>query len=380
MIIGITGFNASGKSTVAEYLEKKKNFKYFSGNKILSKECERRGLSNDRENLRRVANELRKELGDNALIIKAKELYDFNTENIVIESIRNVREINELRKEKDFYLLGMNANLEIRYKRAKERNRDKEVVSFEKFIESEKEELDSNNRNSQNLIETYMLIDFEIINDSDLKNLEEKVDIMLKTIQNINSPLKRFEECYVTIYKFGDKIIKRPFKHKYYLGIAREVGKRSTCLNVQYGAVIINNDQIISTGYVGAPREVNSSLEKGFCLRRKLGIPSGERYEICRSVHAEQNAIINSARAGVSLLNSTLYFFGLKYKEGDEMELIKGYPCFICKKMIINSGIKEFVSTDENGRIVIYNVKDWIKLWKSYDMLDDKIEYKVNYY
>ena len=94
----------------------------------------------------------------------------------------------------------------------------------------------------------------------------------------------------------------RTSKDHYYLGIAKEVASRSTCWRRAIGAIIVRDDQIISTGYVGAPRKTKDSLEHGFCLRDKLGIPHGQRYELCRSVHAEQNAIINAARAGVSLL------------------------------------------------------------------------------
>jgi len=114
-------------------------------------------------------------------------------------------------------------------------------------------------------------------------------------------------------------------------------------------------------------------------LRRKLNIPSGQRYEICRSVHAEQNAIINATRAGVSILNSTLFFYGEKYTLGRETKLIKGYPCFICKKMIINAGIKEFISLNEDGIITKYSVEDWQREWSERDMLDDTEKYSVKY-
>jgi len=103
---------------------------------------------------------------------------------------------------------------------------------------------------------------------------------------------------------------KRISKDEYYLGIAREVSRRSTCFRRAIGAIIVRDDQIISTGYVGAPRKTKDSLEHGFCLRDQLNIPHGQRYELCRSVHAEQNAIINAARAGVSLLGGDMFIFG----------------------------------------------------------------------
>ena len=110
----------------------------------------------------------------------------------------------------------------------------------------------------------------------------------------------------------------RTTKGEYYLGIAREVARRSTCWRRSIGAIIVRDDQIISAGYVGAPRKTRDSVEHGFCLRDRLGIPHGQRYELCRSVHAEQNAIINAARAGVSLLGGDMYIFGTSVDGGSE--------------------------------------------------------------
>ncbi len=377
MILGITGFNASGKSTVAKYLEGK-GFLYLSMNKILSEECKKRGISNDRDNLVVVANELRAELGPSALVKIAKNYFN-NAENIVIESLRNPEEVRELRNETNFYLLGMNADIKLRYERAKQRARDNEIISFEKFIANEKRELSNDSENAQKLLDTYKLKDFEIINDQDLENLYERIDILLSLIKSNDSPYKRFDNSYVTIYKIGEKVILRPFKDKYYLSIAREVAKRSTCLNVRYGAILVKDDQIISTGYVGAPRGVMSSLDKGFCLRRSLNIPSGSNYEICRSVHAEQNAIINAARAGTSLLGASLYFFGEKYNSDGSLSLVNGYPCFICKKMILNAGIKRFISVNDKGEITYYDVDEWRSHWQEHDMLDDQVKYSAKY-
>lgn len=100
---------------------------------------------------------------------------------------------------------------------------------------------------------------------------------------------------------------KRPSKDAYYINIAKSVAARATCMSVNFGAIVVKNDQIIATGYVGAPRKTMDCLERGKCLRRELKVPSGHRYELCRSVHAEMNAIINAARAGVSLLGGDIY-------------------------------------------------------------------------
>ncbi len=168
--------------------------------------------------------------------------------------------------------------------------------------------------------------------------------------------------------------INRPKKDQYYLDIARVVSERSTCLKVFMGSIIVKDDQIIATGYVGAPRNTKSSLEHGFCLRKKLNIPSGTKYELCRSVHAEQNAIINAARAGVSLIDGDIYIFG---KLRDTNMTINAFPCFICKKMIINAGLKRVITSvqDEKKDYKIFNVSDWINDWKVQDIVDDKDQY-----
>lgn len=165
---------------------------------------------------------------------------------------------------------------------------------------------------------------------------------------------------------------KRSSKHEYYLGIAKEVARRSTCFRRSIGAIIIRDDQIISTGYVGAPRKTKDSLEHGYCLRDKLKIPHGHRYELCRSVHAEQNAIINAARAGVSLLGGDMYVFG---SIPEEESPIDAFPCFICKKMIINSGLNRVIGSTSDGKYKMFKISDWITDWQRTDIIDDKQQY-----
>jgi len=168
-------------------------------------------------------------------------------------------------------------------------------------------------------------------------------------------------------------MIERPAKEDYYLNIAQVVSLRSTCLKVLIGAIIVKEDQIIATGYVGAPRHTRSSLDHGFCLRRKLKIPSGTQYELCRSVHAEQNAIINAARAGVSLLGGDMYIFG---EDRESAKTVFAFPCFICKKMIINAGLNRIVvSQPEAERYRIFNVADWAREWLDQDILEDSVRY-----
>ena len=145
----------------------------------------------------------------------------------------------------------------------------------------------------------------------------------------------------------------RPSKIEYYMKIAGEVASRSTCYRAKHGAIIVKDDQIISTGYLGAPRKTSDCWERGQCLRELLNIPHGQRYELCRSVHAEQNAIINSARAGVSLLGGTIYLYSEKFDGNSDFLPMDAYPCFICKKMIINAGLNEMVLSRADGSIKI---------------------------
>ncbi|MFH1656552.1 MAG: hypothetical protein ABH956_02125 [Candidatus Nealsonbacteria bacterium] len=164
----------------------------------------------------------------------------------------------------------------------------------------------------------------------------------------------------------------RPSKDQYYLNISKEVAKRGTCFRARGGAIIVKDDQIISTGYIGAPRKTKDCLERGECLRDKLKISHGTRYEICRSVHAETNALLGAARAGVSLLGGTMYLYSENAKTGEKID---SFPCYICKKIIINAGIERFVSSDKNNEIKISYIKDWVDEWKQGDILDDKHQY-----
>jgi len=160
-------------------------------------------------------------------------------------------------------------------------------------------------------------------------------------------------------------------KDQYYLNIAKEVAQRATCFRVKIGAVIVREDQIVATGYVGAPRKTKDCLERGYCLRDRLKIPHGKNYELCRSVHAEQNCLINAARAGVSILGGTMYIYG----ENQNGEKLDTFPCFICKKMIINAGLDRAVCSIKNGGMEIFKIEDWVDEWKKKDILDDKYQY-----
>lgn len=145
-------------------------------------------------------------------------------------------------------------------------------------------------------------------------------------------------------------------KEDYYLDIADAVLNRSTCLRRKYGAIIVRNDEILSTGYNGAPRGRRNCTDVGGCMRETLGIPSGERYELCRSVHAEANAIISAARR--DMLGGTLYLVGRDAATGALLH--DTTSCAMCRRMIINSGITRVVNRIGDDGIEIIDVQNWI--------------------
>ena len=151
--------------------------------------------------------------------------------------------------------------------------------------------------------------------------------------------------------------MKRIDKENYYLDIAETVLERSTCLRRCYGAIIVKNDEIVSTGYNGAPRGRKNCIDMGVCIREKLGIPRGERYEICRSVHAEANAIISAARR--DMIGSTLYLVGKDAKTGEYVE--NASSCSMCKRQIINAGIARVVIRDTRTEYRVVEVADWVR-------------------
>lgn len=162
--------------------------------------------------------------------------------------------------------------------------------------------------------------------------------------------------------------MERRDKVNYYLDLAEVVSHRSTCLRRHYGAVIVNNDQVISTGYVGAPRGRANCSDLGKCMRQELNVPRGERYELCRSVHAEVNAIINASRE--EMLGSTIYLVGIEVANGKYVE--NANSCSMCKRTIINAGIEKVIIRDDKDHYREVLVQSWID---DDDSLDGKFGY-----
>lgn len=151
--------------------------------------------------------------------------------------------------------------------------------------------------------------------------------------------------------------MKRIDKINYYLDLAEIVLQRCTCLRRHYGAVIVKNDEVISTGYVGAPRGRANCTDLGDCIREKMQISRGERYELCRSVHAEANAIICASRN--EMLGSELFLVGKDVKTGEYVK--NANSCAMCKRLIINAGIEKVFIRDDKMSYRQINVIDWIK-------------------
>ena len=156
-------------------------------------------------------------------------------------------------------------------------------------------------------------------------------------------------------------------KINYYLDIAETVSKRGTCLRRNFGAIIVNFDQIISTGYVGAPRGRKNCCDIGHCVRDEMNVPRGERYELCRSVHAEMNAIISASRD--SMIGSTMSLVGT---ENDGSYVENASPCSLCKRMIINAGIERVVIRNTKNTYTCIKTEDWIAN-------DDSLEGRAGY-
>ena len=151
---------------------------------------------------------------------------------------------------------------------------------------------------------------------------------------------------------------KRTSKENYYLDIADAVLQRSTCLRRMYGAIIVRNDEIISTGYNGAPRGRINCTDAGRCARVEMKIPSGERYELCRSVHAEANAIISAARR--DMVGGTLYLVGRNAQTGELLH--DATSCAMCRRLVINAGLSKVVIRNTETEYSVVDVQDWVDL------------------
>ena len=163
--------------------------------------------------------------------------------------------------------------------------------------------------------------------------------------------------------------MERVDKINYYLDIAETISERGTCLRKNFGAIIVKNDEIIATGYTGAPRGRKNCIDLGYCTKKKI-FPDVRHsgYDACRSVHAEQNAMLSASRK--DMINSDLYLVGVRKDTGNYEE--GASPCQMCRKLIINSGIKYVYVRINKPNYEVINVADWIE---NDDLLNGKTSY-----
>lgn len=145
-------------------------------------------------------------------------------------------------------------------------------------------------------------------------------------------------------------------KENYYLDIAETVLARSTCRRQRYGALIVRDDEIVATGYNGAPRGRANCIDLGYCIQERRQISPAQRFDLCRSVHAEANAIISAARS--ACIGGTIYLVGRDVTTG--ALIAQKEPCTICRRMMINAGLSQMIVRQSGGRYQVFHVQDWV--------------------
>ncbi len=310
MLIGLTGLYCSGKDTVADYLMSK-GYGHFSLSDMIREEAKVRGTEVTRENLINLGNELREKFGPGVLGERAIKKIDAD-KNFVISSIRNPHEVEELKKRKDFILLCIDAPFGVRFERIKARNKpeDKKIKTANDLKRCEQQE-NHDNPSHQQLNRTVKLARIVIKNDGTLEQLHKKID---KFIDD-----------------WGHKLaLPRPSWDEYFMNIANEVAKRSTCDRGRAGSVIVKDKQLLATGYVGSPKGVPHCDEVGHEIQEVIGDDGKPRMHCIRTTHAEQNALAQAAKHGIAINGGTIY--------------VRMEPCYVCAKLIITAGIARVVA------------------------------------
>lgn len=310
MIIGITGHYCAGKDEMAEYLEQKQFF-HISLSEILREKIRAQKKKPTRDNLIKYGNELRRKQGHGIIARLAMQQMEPN-KNYTITSIRNPTEVEVLKTRKDFILVKVEAPIKERFERMKarirEKNREDDIQTFEEFKQKEQQE-QSENPESQQVHKCMEMADVTIINNRDLMTFYKKIDRFLND--------------------WRPKLDKRIGWDEYFLELTEVVAKRATCDRGKSGAVIVKDKRVLSTGYVGAPTGLPHCDEVGHQMREVINEDGTKSRHCIRTTHAEQNAIAQAARYGISINGATLY--------------CKMEPCYTCAKIIINSGIKRVI-------------------------------------
>jgi dCMP deaminase len=308
MIIGLTGSLAAGKGVVADFL-KEKGFIYLSLSNELRELLKDNKIQITRENLQLFGNKYREENGVGYLAeIVYNKILNQKYKNVIIDGIRNPGEIEVLKKLKNFFLICVDAISEIRFKRMVERDRESDPKNWEDFlIVDNRDKGIGEKETGQGVGKCMALADYTIMNNNSL-------DETKKQIENLYDLLD--DKC-------------RPSWDEYFMEIAKTVALRATCNRGKSGCVIARDKQILVTGYVGSPKGLPHCNEVGHQMKKMVHEDGRETMHCVRTTHAEQNAICQAAKLGISIDCATLY--------------CKMTPCSTCAKMIINSGIKRVV-------------------------------------
>jgi len=313
MYIALTGYMGTGKGEISKKLQNQ-GYKYIPLSDMVREEAKKRGLEQTRENLQDVGNDLRKTYGPGVLGLRVRETIEneegsiFGAGKWIIDGVRNPNEISELKKIPKSHLLSTSASLQTITSRIRGRSRpgEESITEEEVFERLKKESGVGENESGQQVQKCIDLSDYLVINEGSLEDLDKKLEHFVSLMEGKDRP--SFDETLMEI--------------------AYTWAKRSTCLRRRVGAVVAKDKQQLTAGYNGAPRGIPHCAVTG-CIREKLNVPSGKNAELCRGTHAEQNAITQAAKFGISLEGSTLY--------------CNTFPCVICTKMILNSGIVKVV-------------------------------------
>jgi dCMP deaminase len=309
MIIGVAGRNGAGKGELVLFLESR-SFSVLSLSDAIRNELANRGLSESRERMIEVGQEMRRRSGPGALAQGLVQQLHADR-NYAIDSIRHPVEVEILRHyaestQQEFRLVWVDAKLETRFDRLQSRKRPGDPTSMAKLEELETRERASDDPNAQQLDAVEDEADYRLTNDSSLEEFHHQIHSWVK--ENLS--------------------FLRPGWDDYFIGIARVVAPRSNCVKRKVAAVVTLDKRIISTGYNGTPRGTTNCNEGG-CPRCNDLAPGGTRLDECLCSHAEENAITQAAYHGVSLKGGTIY--------------TTFSPCLQCTKMIINAGLTEVV-------------------------------------
>ncbi len=304
-IIGLVGFDCSGKGTVAAYLKDQYGFQYHSLSDTIREEATARGLDHKTETLIALGRELREGHGNNVLAERTMNKLAANT-RYVIDSIRHPDEVKSLRSKVRFSLIAVHAPLYDRWQRFNARKKEGEQISLDEFAE----------RDSRAFYTA---------------DAGQQVGLCIPQVQHhiFNHGVGTERVLYSQVNDIL-KALERPSWDEYFLGIMDAVAKRGTCDRGMAAAVIVKDRQILATGYVGAPAGLSHCDEAGHLMEERINEDKSHSQHCIRTAHCEQNALSQAAKHSVDVEGATLYV-GME-------------PCRDCTKSIINSGIERVVA------------------------------------